>query len=270
MAKTYDYISERRLLYFTQKLKEHIPTASDFIDDLVSAINKTYSSQKIENLLSDKVDVESGKGLSTNDFNDDYKELLDNFDDEILGIIDDNSLTSLNKTWSAKKIHDEITAITGIEFKKVSTLPTVGAQNVIYLIPVKIITATTTVSDVEAIVNKSKFVSKISTSGTYLFTYNVSGTSGSWQYGSVDVDLDDYGISFSSSTVDLSDGDQIIITLSAGTNPNVYEEYIWIASDSLYEILGTTEADLSGYVKTEDIIEITTSEIDTIINTVFS
>ena len=46
-------------------------------------------------------------------------------------------------------------------------------------------------------------------------------------------------------------------------NDNKYEEYIWI--DDKYELLGTTEIDLSDYVKQEDFEAITTAEIDEMI-----
>lgn len=50
---------------------------------------------------------------------------------------------------------------------------------------------------------------------------------------------------------------------------NVYEEYIWISADSKFEKIGETDIDLSGYVKTTDLVEITTADIDTMFATVF-
>ena len=41
---------------------------------------------------------------------------------------------------------------------------------------------------------------------------------------------------------------------------NIYDEYIWIINK--FEKIGTTAVDLSGYVKTSDLIEITNEEID--------
>lgn len=43
-------------------------------------------------------------------------------------------------------------------------------------------------------------------------------------------------------------------------NQNLYDEYIWLGSK--YEKLGTKELDLSGYVKTGDLVAMTTAEID--------
>lgn len=52
---------------------------------------------------------------------------------------------------------------------------------------------------------------------------------------------------------------------NSGTGNNVYNEYIWVTSASKYELIGTTQPDLSGYVKTTDITELTNAEIDTIV-----
>jgi hypothetical protein len=53
-----------------------------------------------------------------------------------------------------------------------------------------------------------------------------------------------------------------------GSAPNRYDEYIWDSATFSYELLGTiqNEVDLSGYVKTEDIIPMTNEEILEIIN----
>ena len=47
------------------------------INDDTAGANITYSSNKINGLLDGKVDTETGKGLSTNDFTDDYKSKVD-------------------------------------------------------------------------------------------------------------------------------------------------------------------------------------------------
>ena len=106
--------------------------------------------------------------------------------------------------------------------------------------------------------------------GTYVFTFD--GTD--WIYDSNVVDLDDYGIAYDTTCTPVN-GDTITVVLANGSNPNVFEEYIWFTdtsvtpAESYYELIGTTEANLDGYVKDEDMIEITTAEIDNIINTVF-
>lgn len=63
----------------------------------------------------------------------------------------------------------------------------------------------------------------------------------------------------------------IYLLPKSGTPPtgNIYEEWIWISSDSSYEKIGETSIDLSGYVQSSDLVEITTSDIDTMFATVF-
>lgn len=235
MAKTYEYVSERRLLYFTQKLKDKFPKASDFIDDTTAALDKIYSSQKVEDLLAAIIDDTAGAGDTT-------------------------------VTWSADKITDMFSKVAGIEFKKVATLPTTDQQsNAIYLVPIRMATATTSIAGTDALVDKNKFLTQETANGTYTYTFNGSD----WEDATnTVVNLADYGISFSGTYAPVA-SDTVSVVLAEGTNPNVFEEYIWIADDSKYELIGTTEADLSGYVKDEDMIEITTAEIDNIINTVW-
>lgn len=61
------------------------------------------------------------------------------------------------------------------------------------------------------------------------------------------------------------------LTPNNGGGNNNYDEWIWDASKSMYELIGTvqSEIDLSGYVKNTDIVPLTNEEILTIINSVF-
>lgn len=45
----------------------------------------------------------------------------------------------------------------------------------------------------------------------------------------------------------------IYLMSNGGTSPNIYDEYVWIPASSTYEKIGTTDVDLSGYAKTEDL-----------------
>lgn len=57
----------------------------------------------------------------------------------------------------------------------------------------------------------------------------------------------------------------IYLISNSGSAPNIYDEYIWIASTSTYEKIGTTDVDLSGYVQASEMVAITNAEIDTIV-----
>ena len=62
----------------------------------------------------------------------------------------------------------------------------------------------------------------------------------------------------------------IYLVPNGGSNPNVKDEYLWInkgtteSPDYGFELLGTRELDLSGYLQSTDIEAITTAEIDAI------
>lgn len=53
-----------------------------------------------------------------------------------------------------------------------------------------------------------------------------------------------------------------------GTTNNAHNEYLYI--DGVYEFIGTTTVDLSGYMKKDDIVEFTTEEVQAIWSQVFS
>ena len=59
-------------------------------------------------------------------------------------------------------------------------------------------------------------------------------------------------------------GGVIYLVPNSGTNPNIYDEYVWIAVDNNYEKIGTTEVDLSDYMKKTDMQAITSAELDAI------
>lgn len=56
---------------------------------------------------------------------------------------------------------------------------------------------------------------------------------------------------------------------TAGTNDS-YDEYYWDADNNKFEFFGTTAIDLSGYVKTTDLVEISASDVESKWNTIFS
>lgn len=70
-------------------------------------------------------------------------------------------------------------------------------------------------------------------------------------------------------------GDNGVIYLvpNSGSGTNTKDEYIWIpgtgGASGSWEKIGTTDVDLSGYVQTTDLVEVSTSDIDTMFNTVF-
>ncbi len=61
----------------------------------------------------------------------------------------------------------------------------------------------------------------------------------------------------------------IYLVPNGGTGSNTKDEYVWITSETRFEKIGTTDVDLSGYVQTTDLAEVTTSDIDAMFQTVF-
>ena len=74
------------------------------------------------------------------------------------------------------------------------------------------------------------------------------------------------GISYSivSSLPSTGEAGVIYLKSNGGTNPNIYDEYIYV--NGKFEKIGTTDVDLSGYIKTSDLTAITNGEIDEIVN----
>lgn len=57
---------------------------------------------------------------------------------------------------------------------------------------------------------------------------------------------------------------KIYLIKNSGSGNNVYDEYLYV--NSKWEKIGTTDVDLSGYVKSEDISTLTNAEITTIVD----
>ena len=61
----------------------------------------------------------------------------------------------------------------------------------------------------------------------------------------------------------------IYLVPNSGTGTNTYDEYVWLETANKYEKIGTTDVDLSGYVQSSQLVEITTTDIDTMFASVF-
>lgn len=66
---------------------------------------------------------------------------------------------------------------------------------------------------------------------------------------------------------------KIYLVPNTGSGSNVKDEYIWLEPEggtAYFEKIGSTDVDLSGYVKAEEMHALTNTEIDTIFNEVFT
>ncbi len=105
-------------------------------DDISSLDNRVSANT---NALNDKVDKQTGKGLSTNDFNDTYKSKIDTHGVQIADLdtnkAEKNSVYSRSQLYIKTEIDTLLDAITGIEVVIVDTLPEQGENGYIYLTP---------------------------------------------------------------------------------------------------------------------------------------
>ena len=196
MAKV-EYIGNVDTLYILTKIKAALDAGWVAKDG-----TKQLSDENFTKLLKDKLDA-IAEGAEVN-VQSDWNQTDTTADDYIKnkpvipeGAVVDTEMSDPSTNAVQNKvikgyIDDAIKDITGIEFRKVNSLPTTGENGVIYLLP-----KTTTSTD------------------------------------------------------------------------NVYEEYIWIQSDSKFEKIGETTIDLSNYVQFSDLTEISTDDIDSMFTTIF-
>lgn len=194
MSQTINYIGSVDTLYILTKLKAVLQAGWVAKDG-----NKQLSDENFTSALKTKLDgvgatqvVSSGTKIGTITYGN------TSVDFYAPNITIDSAMSSSSENAVQNKVikqyvDDAVGAVTGVEFRKVNSLPAQGENGVIYLLP------------------------------------------------------------------------------KSGTPPtgNIYEEWIWISSDSAYEKIGETSIDLSGYVQSSDLVEITTSDIDTMFTTVF-
>lgn len=298
---TFDYVSERRLLYFTQALKAKIPEAGAVIDDTVAALNKVYSSSKVESLIT------SATGAMIDDTTASTSKVYSSSKTEAVAtaaagsLIDDTNATATNKTYSASKIENvAATAASGI-INDTNPSATDKAYSASKTEAVATAAAGALIDDTAAANNKTYSSTKIEqvataaagaiiddTTSTTTKTYSSSkidaliadiiddssttGTDVTWSANKLYSAFSAItGIDFQVVQTLPATGVKGVIYLMAnsGSAPNVYDEYIWIDSDQKFEKIGSTEVNLDDYVKKTDMVEITTAQIDTIIDTVW-
>ena len=175
------------------------------------------------------VHKETGKGLSTNDLT---NELKSNYDDAVTKA---NALTT-----------------SGAEANKINTIKVNGVASMPDSSKAVDITVPTKVS---ALTNDSGYQTESQVSSSIATALgNITGIS----FRIVDVDhpIPETG----------ENGVIYLIPNSNSSVNNSYVEYAWISSINDYERIGSTDVDLSGYIKKNDLAPITTSEIDHMFN----
>lgn len=208
----------------------------------------TYYHSKIKTLLAGKVDKETGKGLSTNDYTTAEKTKLSG--------IATGAEVNVQSNW------DETDTNSDAYILNKPTIPTVN-------------NATLTIQKNGT--NVATFTANSATAATANITVPTNNnelTNGAGYQTATEVQdaindaLEDItGIDFQVVQSLPATGEKGVIYLmsNSGSAPNVYDEYIWLSASSSYEKIGTTDIDLSGYQLSSELVAVTNAEIDNIV-----
>ena len=183
---------------------------------------------KIKTALGGKVDVVSGKGLSTNDYTNAEKSKLSGIASGAqVNVIESVKVNGTVLTPSTKSV--DVTVPT-----KVSQLTNdSGFQNATQVNSTITGKGYQTQSQVQSLINSAV------------------GNITSIKYEKV-----------SSLPAAGSNGVIYLVAHSHGTQ-DIYDEYIWLAESKTFEKIGNTDIDLSGYVKSSELTAISTSDLST-------
>lgn len=183
---------------------------------------------KIKTALGGKVDVESGKGLSTNDYTSEEKSKLSG----IASGAQANVIESVKV--NGTKVEPSSKAVDISVPTKVSQLTNdSGFQNATQVNSMIAGKGYQTQSQVQSLINSAV------------------GNIASIKYEKV-----------SSLPVTGSNSVIYLVAHSHGTQ-DIYDEYIWIADTKTFEKIGNTDIDLSGYVKSSGLTAISTNDLST-------
>lgn len=233
-----------------------------------------YVWNKIKTLLGGKVDKEEGKGLSTNDLTDELKEkILKAGDSSFTGAYSDltskpkinnvelgveNSLEDLGIQASELGKGLSSNDYTNTEKEKLSGISDGADVNVIE--SVKVNGTTLEIADKEVNIIVPTKMSDLNNDKEYQTSDDVNSSISSALENITGIDF-----LIVESLPETGEKGIIYLMSNSGKNPNIYDEYIYV--NSVFEKIGTTDVDLTGYVKETDLIEITNEEIDEIFNT---
>ena len=183
---------------------------------------------KIKTALGGKVDVESGKGLSTNDYTSEEKSKLSG----IASGAQANVIESVKV--NGTKVEPSSKAVDISVPTKVSQLTNDSGNQ--------------TKANVDSIVTGQGYQTQ---SQVQSLINSVVGNITSIRYEKV--------------TILPATGNNGVIYMVAHSNgtQDIYDEYIWIADTKTFEKIGNTDIDLSGYVKSSGLTAISTNDLST-------
>lgn len=183
---------------------------------------------KIKSALGGKVDVVSGKGLSTNDYTSAEKQKLSGIANGAqVNVIESVKVNGTKLTPSSKAV--DVTVPT----KTSQLMNDSGYQSATSVESIITAKGYQTQSQVQSLINSA--VGNI-TSIRYEKVTSLPATG--------------------------SNGVIYLVAHSHGTQ-DIYDEYIWLSETKTYEKIGNTDIDLSAYVKKSELTAITTNDLNT-------
>lgn len=254
-----------------------------------------------------KVDKETGKGLSTNDYTTAEKTKLAGIEaDADVNVIESIKLNGSALTVDSNKQidlgnlatttelatkQDTLTAgtnitITGTTISATDTTYTAGTN--IQISDANVISATDTVYELPAAttstlggikVGDNLTVDSDGTLDAVVPTKTSELTNDSDYQTETEVsaliadavaDITSFGFEIVESLPTTGEKGIIYLVSNSGSSPNSYDEYIWVTSGTSgsFEKIGTTDIDLSNYVTFDDLSELTNTEIKAIWDTI--
>lgn len=183
---------------------------------------------KIKSALGGKVDVVSGKGLSTNDYTSAEKQKLSGIANGAqVNVIESVKVNGMKLTPSSKAV--DVTVPT-----KTSQLTNDSGYQ--------------SATSVESIITAKGYQTQ---SQVQLLINSTVGNITSIRYEKV-----------TSLPATGSNGVIYLVAHSHGTQ-DIYDEYIWLSETKTFEKIGNTDIDLSAYVKKSELTAITTNDLNT-------
>ena len=239
-AELDDNVIAPNKVWSSQKVSTEIAGAGGTsIDDTTTSATKTWSSQKISTELGGKVDAVSGKGLSENDYTNTDKAIVDGVTNALADKVDKvagKGLSTEDYTTAEKSKLEgiesgaEANIIESISVNGVAVSPD-GNKNV------DIIALTKAVNDLQNYYLKTETYTKTEVD-------NLVGAISSIAFEVVSV----------LPTTDIQTDVIYLVPSSDPQTSNVKDEYINLdGTTSGWEKIGTTDVDLSGYLRTSDV-----------------
>ncbi len=226
--------------------------------NFVTKDNLLYVWQKIKLKLSGKVDKVEGKGLSTNDLTDELKA-------KILSAGDSSFSGNYNDLTNKPDLSVYGNKIESVKVNGVAQTVTEKAVNI--AVPTNNNQLTNgagyqTASQVETAISAKGYqtANQVNTTITGKGYQTASQVSTAITNAIAGVTQFDYSIVTSLPATGKKG--TIYLVANSGTGNNVYDEYLWL--NDKWELFGTTQVDLTGYLKEEQLVPLTNAEIDEI------